>query len=308
MKIISGTCEFQIPEQTVVSIGKFDGAHKGHLYIVKRMRDYIRRGYKLCILTFDIPPSSLGFGSDHGVFYTNKEKRMIFTDLEVDYYIEFPFYEKTASISAQRFIEEYIVDKMNAKAVVVGQDCTFGQGAAGNAQMLRDFGPIYDYEVEIINRIRDGKRDISSTYLKELVEKGKMKKVRDLAYHPYFIRGRFRRDPVKVGSSIWYYVMDIPEEKVMPLGGVYYSRALYEDEAYSAMTNVNSEDRTVETYIYGGARGIVRNEVAIELLEYKREEIKFYKVSDLNRKIKEDIFEGQKWHKENVVYKRRALW
>ena len=308
MKIISGTTEFKIPEQTVVSIGKFDGAHKGHLYIMKRMRDYIRRGYKLCILTFDIPPSSLGFGSDKGVFFTNSEKRMVFTDLEIDYYIEFPFYEKTASITARRFIEEYIVDKMNAKAVVVGEDCTFGQGAEGNAQMLRDYGPIYDYEVEIIGRIRDGKKDISSTYLKELVEKGKMKKVRDLTYHPYFIRGRFRRDPISAGSSIWYYVMDIPEEKVMPLGGVYYSRALYEDESYPAITNVNTEERTLETYIYGGVRGIVRNEVAIELLEWKREEIKFYKASDMNRKIKEDIFEGQKWHKENVVYKQRALW
>ena len=308
MKIISGTTEFRIPEQTVVSIGKFDGVHKGHLFIMKRMRDYIRRGYKLCILTFDIPPSNLGFGSDKGVFFTNREKRMVFTDLDVDYYIEFPFYEKTASIGAQRFIEEYIVDKMNAKAVVVGEDCTFGQGALGNAQMLRDFGPIYDYEVEIINRIKDGKRDISSTYLKELVEKGKMKKVRDLAYRPYFTQGRFRRDPVSVGSSIWYYVMDIPEGKVMPLGGVYYSRALYEDESYPAMTNVNTAERTLETYIYGGVRGIVRSEVGIELLEWKREEIRFYKSSDLNRTIKEDIFEGQKWHKENVVYKRKPLW
>jgi riboflavin kinase/FMN adenylyltransferase len=308
MKIISGTTEFRIPEETVVSIGKFDGVHKGHMYILKRMREYIRRGYKLCILTFDIPPSNLGFGSDKGVFFTNTEKRMIFSELEIDYYIEFPFYEKTASIPAQQFIEEYIVDRMNAKAVVVGEDCTFGQGAAGNGQMLRDFGPIYDYEVEIITRIKDGKKDISSTYLKELLEKGKTKKIRDLTFHPYFVKGRFRRDPVGVGTSLWYYVMDIPEEKVMPLGGVYYARALYEDESYPAMTNVCTEDRTLETYIYGGVRGIVRNEVAIELLEWKREEIKFYKASDLNRKIKEDIFEGQKWHKENSVYKRKTLW
>ncbi|MCR5302611.1 MAG: hypothetical protein K6E49_09265 [Lachnospiraceae bacterium] len=308
MKLISGTTEFCISEETVVSIGKFDGVHRGHLCILKRMRDYIRRGYKLCIMTFDMPPSSLGFGSDKGVFYTNEEKRMVFSELGVDYYIEFPFYEKTASIHAQRFIEEYIVDKMNAKAVVVGEDCTFGQGAEGNAQMLRDFGPIYDYEVEVIKRLRDGKHDISSTYLKELIEKGKSKKVRDLAFHPYFVRGRFRRDPVSVGGGVWYYVMDIPDEKVMPLGGVYYSRTLYEDEEYAAMTNVCTDNRTLETYIYGGVRGIVRNEVAIELLEWKREEMKFYKTADMNRKIKEDIFDGQKWHKENMVYKRGTLW
>lgn len=302
MKIISGTTEFNIPEETVVSIGKFDGVHKGHMYIVKRMKEYITRGYKLCILTFDIPPASLGFGNDSGVLLTNTEKRMVFEELEVDYYIEFPFYEKTASISAQQFIEEFIVDRMNAKAVVVGEDCSFGQGAAGNAQMLRDFGPIYEYEVEIINKIKDGKREISSTYLKELLEAGRTKKISDLAFRPYFVFGRFRRDPIGAGTNIWYYVMDIPEEKDMPLGGVYYSRAIYEDESYPAMTNVNTENRTFETYIYGGVRGIQRGDVAIALLEWKREEIKFYKISDLNRKIKEDIFEGQKWHKENAFY------
>ncbi|MBR2530428.1 MAG: hypothetical protein IKE35_05320, partial [Lachnospiraceae bacterium] len=106
------------------------------------------------------------------------------------------------------------------------------------------------------------------------------------------------------GSNIWYYVMDIPEEKTMPLGGVYYSEAVYEDETYDAITNVRTDNRTLETYIYGGVRGIQRGEVSIALLDFKREEIKFYKNSDLNRKIKEDIFEGQKWHKENSIEMR----
>lgn len=301
MNIISGTTEFSIPEDTVVSIGKFDGAHKGHLYIIKRMKEYIRRGYKTCILTFDIPPSNLGFGADKGVLATNIEKREMFESLEVDYYIEFPFYEKTASITAQQFIEEFIVEKMNAKAVVVGEDCSFGQGAAGNAQMLRDFGPIYDYEVEIINKVRDGKKEISSTYLKELIEAGKAAKYLKLAYRPFSVRGHFRRDPVGAGSNIWYYVMDIPDEKTLPLGGVYYAKAIYEDESYDAITNVRTDNRTLETYLYGGVRGIQRGDITIELLEWKREEVKYYKISDLNRQIKEDIFEGQKWHKENSV-------
>ncbi len=301
MQIITGTTDFRIPEETVVSIGKFDGVHKGHLYILKRMHDYIRRGYKVCILTFDISPSRMGFGPDSGVLLTNAEKRRIFSELDVDYYIEFPFYEKTASISAKEFIEDYIVDRMNAKAVVVGEDCTFGYQAAGNAQMLRDFGPLYDYEVEIIGKIKDGRKEISSTYVRELLTAGKIKKVRDILYRPYFVTGKFRRDPVAVGSNICYYVLDIPEEKTLPLGGVYYSEAVYEDEPYAAITNVRTDNRTLETYIYGGVRGIQRGEVSVALLEWKREEIKFYKVSDLNRKIKEDIIDGQKWHKESTI-------
>ena len=237
MDVITGTCEFKIPENTVVSIGKFDGVHKGHIQIIKRMREYISRGYKLCVLTFDIPPSSLGFGIDNGVILSNEEKRYIFSDIGIDYYIEFPFYEKTASIPARQFIEEYIVDRMNAKAVVVGEDCTFGQGAEGNAQMLRDFGPIYDYEVEIISKIKDGKHEISSTYLKELLAAGNVKKFMNLAYYPFYVHGRFKRDSISVGGGMSYYVMDVSEEKVIPRDGVYYSTVIYEDELYDALKN-----------------------------------------------------------------------
>lgn len=307
MDVITGTCEFKIPENTVVSIGKFDGVHKGHIQIIKRMREYISRGYKLCVLTFDIPPSSLGFGIDNGVILSNEEKRYIFADIGIDYYIEFPFYEKTASIPARQFIEEYIVDRMNAKAVVVGEDCTFGQGAEGNAQMLRDFGPIYDYEVEIISKIKDGKHEISSTYLKELLAAGNVKKFMNLAYYPFYVHGRFKRDSISIGGGMSYYVMDVSEEKVIPLDGVYYSTVIYEDELYDAITNVRGDTRVFETYIYGGVRGIQRADVSIALLQYKREEIKFYKTSDMNKKVKEDIFEGQKWHKEKVAQWRQKL-
>lgn len=299
MFIISGTTEFNIPEKTVVTIGKFDGVHNGHLYILERMKAYISRGYKMCVMTFDMPPASLGFGGDRGTLMTNTEKRLAFDEFGIYYYIEFPFYEKTASISAQQFIEEFVVDKMHAKAVIVGDDCTFGQGAKGNGQMLRDYGPIYDYEVEIVNKIKDGDREISSTYLRELASKGEVNKIASIAFRPYFITGKFRRDPVSAGTGVQYYVMEVPEEKILPLNGVYYTKVIYDDDYFPAITNVDNERRVVETYIYGGVRGIARGQVTVAFIEYKREELKYYKASDLNKKIKMDIFEAQKWHKEH---------
>lgn len=301
MFIISGTTEFNIPEKTVVTIGKFDGVHKGHMVIIDRMKKYIPRGYKLCVLTFDMPPASLGFGGDKGTLMTNAEKRMIFAELGVDYYIEFPFYEKTASIPAKDFLEEFIVERMNAKAVIVGDDCSFGQGAKGNGQMLRDFGPIYDYDVEIIERIKDNDTIISSTYLRQLAAKGDVGKIIECAYRPYFVMGKFRRDPVSVGGGISYYVMDIPEEKILPMDGVYYSKAFYEDSYYPAISNVDSSRRIVETYLYGGIRGIARGQVVIGFFEWKREELRYYKITDLKKKIKMDIFDGEKWHKEHPM-------
>ena len=298
MKIISGTTEFSIPENTVVTIGKFDGIHKGHMAIIERMKKYIPRGYKLCVMTFDMPPASLGFGTDKGTLMTNLEKRLAFGEIGVDYYVEFPFYEKTASISAQEFIEIFIVDKLHAKAVVVGDDCSFGQGAKGDARMLRDFGPIYDYEVEVIKKLKLQDEELSSTYLRQLAAQGAVDKIIECSFRPYYVTGKFKREPVNAGA-IQYYQMEVPEEKILPKDGVYYTKAMYEDCYYPAITNVKGSEHMIETYLYGGIRGIARSQVSIAFFEWKRDEDSFDKSRDLNNKIKLDIFDGQKWHKEH---------
>lgn len=299
MNIISGTTEFKIPDKTVVTLGKFDGIHNGHLLILNRMSEYKKRGLKTCVMTFDIPPASLGFGSDQEVLMMKSEKEQVLRKYDIDYLIEFPFYEKTASIGAQQFIEEFIVDRMNAKAVVVGVDCTFGHMAKGNADMLKDYGPIYDFEVTVLDRVKDGDIDLSSTYIRSLVREGKVDKADSLSFRPFFINGRFRRGSTEFSSGLLFYFVDVPEGKVMPCSGLYYSKIWYEECFYPALTRVDKDKRELMTYVYGGVKGIARGEVSVALFERKRDLLVGASAEEQDKQARQDIFDGQKWHKEH---------
>lgn len=300
MEIIRDTIEFNIPDDTVVTIGKFDGIHKGHLVILDRMREFRARGYKICVLTFDKTPSLLGFGKDKQVLMNMCEKEKAFDALGIDYLVEFPFNENTAAIEAIDFIEEFIVGRMNAKAVVVGTDCSFGKGAKGSAQMLRDYGPIFKYEVVIMEKILDGDREISSTYLRELMIEGEVKKVDYLSFRPYFVHGQLKVNPANFSFALPIYSMAAADEKVLPKSGLYYTLILYDDSPYTAITFVSEEGRLLESYLYSGnVRGITSTKVSLCFLERVRDELGDMALEDLNNKIREEIFEGQKWHMEN---------
>jgi len=300
MQIISGTTDFHIDDETVVSIGKFDGVHKGHLAILDRMSDYRLKGLKTCVMTFEKPPASLGFGNDKDVILTNIEKENLLEAYGIDYLVELPFNEEIAATDAVEFIEKYIVYKMNAKVVVVGDDCSFGHKAKGNASMLVDYGPIFGYEVEVLQKLMDNGREISSTFLRELIRDGKVDKVRELSYRPFFIYGKLFIGSSVINDNMPLYYSEIPEDKILPASGIYYSEVLYNETLYSALTHINNDLRTMDSYLYGNVRGLAKDCVAIAILQKKRDlRYDLIDKADINELFKQDIFEGQKWHKEN---------
>lgn len=299
MEIIKDTLEFNIIVPTVVTIGKFDGFHKGHKLIFDTMNEYRTLGYRICVMTFDKPPSSLGFGNDEGIIHTMDEKEQVFRRLDIDYLVELPFTKETAGIEAKRFIEQFLVKQMNAKAIVVGDDCTFGHKAEGTAATLVDYGPIYGYEVKVLNKLKDGDRDISSTYIRELICKREIFKANSLTYRPYFINGIFKRALTGGTSGLLKYIVNIPEGKILPDSGLFYSDVLYNEAFYPAISHVNKDERVLETYVYGGVKGIASGTVSVALWKLIPDTDDLNAITDGNPKLRQVIFEGEKWHKEN---------
>lgn len=299
MQIIKNSLDFSIKEDTVVTIGKFDGIHKGHVLILERMKEYRAKGLKTLVLTFDVPPSFMGFGADKDVLMSMEEKEQAFDSIGIDYFVEFPFYEKTAAITAKEFIEDYIVDKLHARAVVVGEDCSFGQGAKGSAEMLKDYGPMYKFEVEILEKLKDNDKEISSTYLRELMREGNVEKVEELSYRPCYITGKIKMASSGISNTLVTYYMDIPKGKVKPKAGVYYSLVLFDDAPYRAISFISSRTDVIETYMYDTVKGLTIGYGSLVLLSRMRDEIICDNDDELNMRVREDIFEGQKWHMEN---------
>ena len=300
MKIIKGTIDFNIEDNTVVSIGKFDGLHKGHESILNKMSEYRSRGYKLCVMTFDVPPASLGMAGDKEVLTTNVEKERLFSIYGVDYLIEFPFDEQTAAIRAEEFIKVFIVDRMNAKAVVVGDDCTFGYKASGNAQMLCDYAQECGYDITVIDKLMDEAegKEISSTYLRELINEGNVKKVYDLSYRPYFVYSQLKQVVSKINENVLLYESELSPEKVIPRSGMYYTEIFYDDCFYPAITCVYAYDRQILTYAYGTIKGLEKKPVSVAFLDRKRSLVNNTDKEEIRKMLDQDIIDGHKWYRE----------
>lgn len=309
MQIIKDTINFRIDEPAVVTIGKFDGIHKGHARIFESMRKYRDRGLAPVVFTFDMPVSRVIHGIESRVLTTRQEKRYIFEQMGVRYLIEFPFNEMTASISAEEFIDDFLVESMNMKAIVMGGDCRFGHRGVGTPDMLARYAHNYGYEIEIIDKYMMGGDRVSSTRVRDFIEKGDIAEANELLLYPYFFYGTVVEGN-KLGRTIGIPTVNlVPREiKLLPPNGVYYSRVELNGERYNAISNIGRKPTLgggngtligIETYIYDFDRNVYGEELTVSLYEYVRPEMKFDSLDELKNRLDSDIRSGENWHKNN---------
>lgn len=304
MKIIHDTKEFHIKEPTAVAIGKFDGIHLGHAELLKHIINAKERGLLSCVFTFD-PSAAIFFGgSDVKEITTLKERRLVFENMGIDILVEFPLDNDTASIEPVDFLKSVLKDKLNAKFIAAGSDLSFGHKGRGDALLLSDMANELDYAVKIIPKILYEDREISSTYLREEIAGGNMDKVIKLLGHPYSFIGTVKTG-FQVGRKLGFPTMNLyPEEsKLLPPMGVYYSNVIYEGADYPGLTNIGvrptvSEDNhvSVETYLYDFDMDMYGKDITVEILSFKRGEVKFSSIYELKEQLKRDLEDGRKFH------------
>lgn len=298
MDCFIGRTDFRIEEPTVVTIGKFDGRHKGHQKLLGRMLELKRqKGYRAAVFTFDTAPMAKLSGTDQKVITTNQERRNNMAKMGIDYLVEYPFTRDVVHLSAEAFVREILIGKMNARAMVVGTDCGFGYQRSGNAQVLKELSSRYGYELEVIVKEQDEKRDISSTYIKEELAGGRMEKANNLLGEPYAIHGTVVHGNHVGGPVLGFPTVNIipPEEKFLPPFGVYVSRVVTEDGIFGGITNIGRKPTVerdcavgVETYIFGLDKDLYGTDIEVQLLNYERPERKFDSLEQLKEQLKRD--------------------
>ncbi|MCR5419436.1 MAG: bifunctional riboflavin kinase/FAD synthetase [Lachnospiraceae bacterium] len=309
MKIISDTINVRIDEPTVVTIGKFDGIHKGHADLFKQMERFHGKGLKTVVFTFDLPTALILRGEDSKVLTTREEKRYIFEKLGIDYLVEFPFNEMTASISAEEFIDDFLATGMNMRAIVMGRDCRFGHRGLGTPEMLKRYSHNYGYEVEVIEKYEYDGDIISSTIIRKAIQNGDIITANKLLLYPYFFYGEVVHGN-KLGRQLGMPTVNlIPKDlKLLVPNGVYFSTVEYNGKIYNAITNigrkptvegVNSDKTGIETYIYDFDEQIYGEMLSVSLYDFLREEIHFESLDLLKKQIEEDVNKGKIWHKNH---------
>ena len=220
MKIITEE-EFHIDERTAVAIGKFDGIHQGHVFLLRHILDMKEKGLKSAVFTFDVSAASFFQDKEIKEITTREEKRMIFEKAGVDYLIEYPLNDKTAKTSAVDFIKKILIGMMNMKYIAAGDDLSFGYKGSGNVDLLLKASEEYGFETRVIDKLKYGLRDISSSYVREEIEKGNMDTVEKLLGHPYGFAGTVEQG-FKLGRNLGFPTMNLypDEEKILPPMGV----------------------------------------------------------------------------------------
>ncbi|ULC59559.1 bifunctional riboflavin kinase/FAD synthetase [Flaviramulus sp. BrNp1-15] len=285
-------------EPTVVTIGTFDGVHFGHQKIIKRLINTGKlEGLKSVILTFfPHPRMVLQKDSNIKLINTIDERYAILDALGLDYLLIKEFTREFSRLSAEDFVKQILVEKLNAKKVIIGYDHRFGRNRKADINDLKVFGETYGFEVEEISAQDINDVSVSSTKIRKALLEGNITKANKFLGYNFMLNGTVVKGK-GLGKKIQYPTANIhirEDYKIIPKQGAYIVKALIDDKVVYGMMNigvnptVNGSTQTIEVHFFNFDTDIYGKEIQIELLHRIRDESKFESVEALKFQLAKD--------------------
>lgn len=303
MTIIKSLDEVINVENTVVTIGNFDGIHKGHIKLIKEaVKEAKTKNYKSVVFTFKNHPMRYFRADSIKHIITNEEKVKIFEDLGVDIVFMIPFDEYMTKISATDFVKTILHEKLKCKMVIVGHDFTFARNKEGNASLLESLGKNYNMKVKVIEPIKIKGRRVSSSYIRNLINDGNVSEIKNFLGRNYFLEGKVIHAR-KIGRTIGFPTANLKAEDklIIPKNGIYAVKVYVKNKVYYGATNigynptVNGKVLSIETNIIDFDEEIYGEIIRVEFLDRIRDEKKFNSLDELKSQLRKDV---------NFVYKK----
>lgn len=305
MLFFQETTDFNMPSSSAVTLGKFDGVHRGHQKLMEKVIHKAQADHLLsCVFALNARTENL--------LLSPLEQKNVLSDMGIDALVCCPFVPEISGMSPQDFIEEILVRRLHAIYVAVGKDFRFGYKRSGDARFLAEYAAKFGVEVEIIEKETFQGREISSTFIREAVAKGDMPLVHTLMGRYFALHGQVVHGK-QLGSTIGFPTANIlpPDGKLLPPDGVYFSRVTYNGKSYAGLTDigcrptVNGTFRSVETFIYDFHKDVYDREVQIDLLQYERPDHKFASVDELKAQLTRDMAAGERFFASHLPELRK---
>jgi riboflavin kinase/FMN adenylyltransferase len=289
--------------RSVVTIGSYDGVHRGHQLIIGRAVDRARElGVPSVVVTFDPHPSEVVRPGSHPPLLAPHHRRAeLMAELGVDALLILPFTTEFSKLAPADFIVKVLVDKLHAQLVIEGPNFRFGHRAAGNVQLLTEFGATYDYGVEVIDLVLSGEagggEPFSSTLTRRLVAEGDVAGAAEVLGRPHRVEGIVVRGAQR-GRGMGFPTANVETllHTAIPADGVYAGWLNVDDEAMPAAISVGTNpqfdgtERTVEAYaIDRVGLDLYGLHVSVDFLAYVRGMQKFDSIEDLLVAIAADV-------------------
>lgn len=293
MNYITGIEKYNGTKKTAVTMGKFDGLHRGHQKLVDRIRGYASDECDSVLCAFDMHRDAI---------MTNRERRE-HLDGKIDWLIDCPFTEQLRNMEAEDFIRDILFGKLNAAHVVVGNDFVFGHEKRGSVAMLEKYAAEYGYTVDVVEKERYQDMIISSTYIRDALAQGDVQLAERLLGYPYELTGPVRHGK-QLGRTLGFPTMNIEPEaqKILPRYGVYACRVKIDGKWYNGVGNAgvkptvtDERRRLFEVYVYGYEGDAYGKEVTARFCGFERPEVKFGSVEELKEQVMKDMQYGSEF-------------
>jgi len=302
MKIIDHLEKIRKPfKNAVITIGNFDGVHIGHQALFHEVIEKAEtiEGTSIA-MTFEPHPIRVLKPNGHPPLITlYEQKAELIERTGIDVLICVPFSKSFASLTAEQFIKDLLVDKIGMKAIVVGRDYSFGKGREGNIDVMKSRASHFGYEVMVANWIKSarGLADrISSTRIRELVTDGHMVEAEKMLGRHYQIRGRVVAGRDRGGKLLGIPTANINlHDELCPKTGIYAVTIECRGIQHNGVANIGysptfeDHEFTVEVHILDFNANIYGEKIRVNFIKRLRDEKKFANISELIEQIKMDI-------------------
>lgn len=298
METYSSAFEYQNERQSVVTIGTFDGVHIGHKAILNRLVQTAKKeNLDSAVLTFfPHPRMVLQQNSEIKLINTINERISLLEKTGLDHVIIHPFTKEFSRMTASEYVEEILVNGLNVRKIIIGYDHRFGRNRTANIENLKEFGKIFDFEIEEISAKEIDDVAVSSTKIRNALNQGDVETANNYLNYEFMISGEIVQGKA-IGRTINYPTANLHLEenyKLIPKNGVYIVKSKIDQNDVFGITSIGTNptvggiDKTIETHFLDFDQDLYGKTITIEFLKFIRDEAVFDSIDQLKEAIAQD--------------------
>ncbi len=299
MKIYQGVEEFTKLENAIVTTGTFDGVHIGHRKILQRLNDLAKKvnGESVLLTFYPHPRMVLQESTDLKLLTTIEEKSNLLEEIGIDHLIIQAFTKDFSRTTSLEFVRDILVNQIGTKKLVIGYDHHFGRNREGSFEHLKEFGPLYGFEVEEIPAQEIDDVNVSSTKIRKALSDGEIGIATKYLGHYFKLSGKVIQGD-QIGRELGFPTANIEIEntyKLIPSHGVYAVYVKLDGNTYQGMLNIGvrptineSNQLKIEVHLFDFNQDVYGKDIELQLVKKIRSERKFSNREELIKAMQSD--------------------
>ena len=287
-------------ENTVLTVGTFDGVHAGHRVLIRKVIEEAEKiDARSVIVTFDPHPREILNPGKGGIRYlTSLEERCdLLADMGIDLMVVIPFDRDFSLLTSADFVKDIVWKKIGVSRFIIGYDHQFGRDREGSIETIQKFGEKLGFESMVVSKYEVGDKAVSSTKIRNALEKkGNLEEAAKFLERYYLLTGTVVQGDQR-GKQIGFPTANIipsHSKKVIPKNGVYAVWVQFQDSFYKGVMNIGNKptfggrEKSIETHILDFDRDIYGEFLRIQMVQRIRDEVKFSSADELKKQIRTD--------------------